>query len=445
MAPARLFHSPAESPALPSSRRLRPRAVLAILAGLALLAPPALAAAQGGPLRVATDEPKYTAIVMDARTGEVLYANRADHPRYPASVTKVMTMYLAFEQMAAGKLHESDTIVVSPHAAAQSPTKLGLRAGETISVENALHAMAVISANDMAVAMAEKIGGTESHFAQMMTAKAQQLGMMNTQFVNANGLPDTRQISTARDLAILSRAVLQNYPQYYGYFSQQEFTYHGRTTRNHNALLGRMPGLDGLKTGFTSAAGFNLAASAVRNGNRLIAVVMGGSSGPWRNANVENLLLTGFDIEQRRAQGERLAATQSYFENAPQPTLASYTARSAPEDGDPIDAVLTRSTARPAMMPVTTAMPAPPAARPTREARNWWVQIGKFKSRGQARTQVEDVSRRFARLFDDAEGSVASDGRLYRARFSGFSEDGARQVCATVRSAQIPCVAGGGA
>ena len=233
-------------------------------------------------------EPKGTAIVMDARTGEILYAERADSQRYPASVTKVMTMYLAFEALASGRLHLTDTVLVSPLAAAQPPTKLGLRAGETISVEDALHAMAVHSANDMAIAIAEKIGGTASRFSDMMTLKAQQLGMTNTRYVNPNGLPDSRQLSSAHDIAILARAVLRDYPQYYNFFSQEQFTYRGRTFVNTNHLLGKMPGVDGLKTGFTNAAGFNLAASAVRNNHRLIAVVMGSSSSPVRNASVEN-------------------------------------------------------------------------------------------------------------------------------------------------------------
>ena len=260
---------------------------------------------------------------MDAKTGEILYSERADSPRYPASVTKVMTFYLAFEALAAGRLRLNEEIVVSPLAAAQPATKLGLRAGETITVENALHAMAVHSANDMAVAISERVGGTESRFAALMTLKAQQLGMTNTRYVNANGLPDSRQITSAHDIAILTRAILRDYPQYYYFFGQQEFTYRGKTMVNTNHLLGKMPGVDGLKTGFTNAAGFNLDASAVRNGHRLIAVVMGSSSSSARNANVEGLLLTGFDIEERRDRGERLVMTQNMFSNRHGPGFAS--------------------------------------------------------------------------------------------------------------------------
>jgi D-alanyl-D-alanine carboxypeptidase len=423
------------------------RAAQAMAMALCLVAPSTAALAQMPYLRVSTGEPKNTAIVMDAQSGEVLYAERADSLRYPASVTKVMTLYLAFEALAAGRLHLTDQIVVSPLAAAQPATKLGLRAGDTISVEDAMHAMAVHSANDMAVAMAERIGGTESQFAALMTLKAQQLGMINTRYVNANGLPDNRQVTTARDMAVLTRAVLRDYPQYYRFFSTEQFTYRGKTYLNTNHLLGKMPGVDGLKTGFTNAAGFNLDASAVRNGNRLIAVVMGSSSSAARNANVEGLLLTGFDVLERRARGERLLVTQNLFEQAPPAYLASARTPAGQGEGDedPIDVVLTRNTARPVAMTVSnsmagavaTARTAPKLAKP--EARNWWVQVGEFRSHRQAKAQVEEVSRRFARLFDAAEGSVDEAGRTYRARFSGFNEQAARDVCSTVKSRGLPC------
>src|SRR6185503_14510889 len=247
-----------------------------------------------------------------------LYAKHADSPRYPASITKIMTLYLTFEALASGKLHPDDRVVVSPHAAAQSPTKLGVRAGDSVSVTEAMDGMATKSANDMAVAMAEKLGGTESRFAALMTLRAQELGMQNTHFVNASGLPDSRQISTARDIAILSRAVMRDYPQYYKLFSLQEFRFRGQTIANHNHLLGRMPGVDGLKTGFTNASGFNLAVSAVRDNRRLIGVVMGGSSTAARDNNAQDLLLTGFSVLERRARGEKITVAQNLFE--PEPT-----------------------------------------------------------------------------------------------------------------------------
>ncbi|HEY5107003.1 MAG TPA: D-alanyl-D-alanine carboxypeptidase [Caulobacteraceae bacterium] len=424
---------------------------------------PAAASAQSPYLRVAMDEPKYTAIVMDARTGEVLYEKRSDNLRYPASVTKIMTLYLTFQALASGRLHLNDLIEVSPLAAAQSPTKLGLRAGETITVNDAMHAMAVHSANDMAVAMAERIGGTEANFAAMMTIKARQLGMTNTRYVNANGLPDSRQITTARDLAILTRAVLRDYPQYYNFFSQEQFTYRGKTYFNTNHLLGKMPGVDGLKTGFTNAAGFNLAASAVRNGHRLIAVVMGGSSGAVRNANVENLLLTGFDVLERRDRGEKILVAQNLFEpgTVTEGRFGAPQAQENDESNDPIDVVLTRGAAGPQSMTVSSSMS---GARPMlmadlgrrnavspvtfhrpapREARNWWVQVGAFRSHREAKAQVESVSHRFGRIFDEAQATVDRGGRTYQARFSGLSESAAREACSSVRSQRIPCAAHG--
>jgi D-alanyl-D-alanine carboxypeptidase len=256
------------------ARRLFVSLGLAAATAFATIAPPAQAQIPYSQLR-SISQTKYAAIVVDAKSGEVLYAKRADSPRYPASITKVMTLYLTFEALAAGKLQLDDRVLMSPRAAAQSPTKLGVPAGQTISVSEAMQAMAIKSANDVAVAMAEKLGGTESRFAALMTLRARELGMDNTHFVNASGLPDSRQITSARDIAILSRAVMRDYPQYYRLFSQTSFTFRGQTMRNHNGLLHRMPGVDGLKTGFTNASGFNLAVSAVRDNRRLIAVVMG--------------------------------------------------------------------------------------------------------------------------------------------------------------------------
>ncbi len=435
-----------------SARRFAARALTAFMLVWAVASPPsALAHAHRRPHahvrtlfeNITGGEPKNTAIVMDARSGEILYSQRADSPRYPASVTKVMTMYLAFDALANGRLHLTDTVVVSPLAAAQPATKLGLRAGETISVQDALHAMAVHSANDMAVAIAEKIGGTSSRFADMMTLKAQQLGMTNTRYVNPNGLPDNRQVSTAHDIAILARAVLRDYPQYYNFFSQEEFTYRGRTMYNTNHLLGKMPGVDGLKTGFTNAAGFNLAASAMRNGHRLIAVVMGSSSGAVRNANVEGLLLTGFDLEDRRDRGEKLLATQTYFENGGAPLAGHVAASGRDADGDPIDVVLTRTTAQPGALNVASTMPntPTPARPPAHASRNWWVQVGEFRSRAAARSQLTAISRKFAGLLQSAEASVEGRHRDFRARFSGMTETAAKETCSAVRNHGMPCLA----
>ena len=275
------------------------------------------AAAQQPYSQLLQGEGRYAAIVVDANTGEVLYSRHADSPRYPASITKVMTLYLAFEAMQQGRLRVGDRVFISAHAASQSPTKLGLRPGQSISVADALSAIAVKSSNDIAVALAEHLGGSEGRFAALMTLRAQELGMTNTRFANASGLPDKRQLSSARDIAILSRSVMRDFPQYYSYFGQRQFTWNGRAMNNHNKLLASMPGVDGLKTGFTNASGYNLAASAVRGNRRLIAVVLGGRSGSSRDSHVEDLLETGFTVMSKRDRGERLTVAQNLFEPAP--------------------------------------------------------------------------------------------------------------------------------
>lgn len=292
------------------------KGLVAFLTSLLLaIGPAAPASAQG-----LFGQPRYSAIVVDAATGEVLYAKRADVQRFPASITKVMTLYLAFEAMATKRLSPNDTVIMSAHGASMIPSKLGLRPGEGVTLDTALQSIAVISANDMAVAVAERIAGSEDRFAQLMTLRAQELGMTNTHFANASGLPNPRNVSTARDIAILSRAVMRDYPQYYGYFGERAISFRGRTQANHNHLLQKMAGVDGLKTGYIGASGFNLAASAVRDGHRLITVVLGGSSTASRDENVESLTNAGFEVLHKRALGQRI-------------TLASI---AAPEDNGPI-------------------------------------------------------------------------------------------------------------
>ncbi len=248
--------------------------------------------------------PKYAAMLMNAQTGEVLYARQADAPRFPASITKVLTLYLAFEQLAKGTMRGDDAITISRHAAMQAPSKLGLKPGATIALKTAIDVIATKSANDIAVALAEHISGSESAFAAQMTATAKRLGMMRSQFVNATGLPDARQLTTARDIATLSRALVRDFPQFYKVFSQVAVDYEGHMIANHNHLLTTLPGVDGIKTGFTSAAGFTLAASKSENGTRLIAVVLGGPSRLARDGNVTNLLDTGFYVLGARTRGE---------------------------------------------------------------------------------------------------------------------------------------------
>ena len=235
-------------------------------------------------------QPAFAAIVVDANSGKTLYAQNENELRHPASITKVMTLYLLFEQLEKGKLALDSEIRISGHAHSQAPSKLGLDVGETIAVEDAIKAIVTKSANDIAVAVAEAVGGDEEHFADLMTRKARALGMSRTVYVNASGLPDNQQVTTARDLTVLGRAIQEHFPKYYHYFSTHNFNYAGASMRNHNHLLGRVEGMDGIKTGYTRASGFNLLTSVKRDGHRIVSVVLGGKSGGIRDRIMAGLI-----------------------------------------------------------------------------------------------------------------------------------------------------------
>ena len=292
----------------------------------------------------------FAAIVVDGNSGQTLYARDEDEPRHPASITKVMTLYLLFEQLERGRLSLDSQLRVSAHAAAQKPTKLGLRPGQSIIVEDAIKAVVTRSANDMAVAIAEAIGGDEEHFAELMTRKAHDLGMSRTRFVNASGLPDDAQITTARDLSILGRAVQERFPRYYRYFSTHAFYYAGQTILNHNHLMDRVEGMDGIKTGYTNASGFNLLTSVKRNGRYIVAVVMGGVSAASRDRTMAGL------IEDQIDNGATVRTASAIEENASPdlPARPRADARFAAPDLPP------RAQAQPAMQEIPR--PAPPAA-----------------------------------------------------------------------------------
>jgi D-alanyl-D-alanine carboxypeptidase/D-alanyl-D-alanine carboxypeptidase (penicillin-binding protein 5/6) len=254
--------------------------------------------------RAAVAAPRYAAILMDARNREVLYAQAADEQRHPASITKVMTLFLAFDALSDGKLRLNDRVVMSRHAASQRPSKLELAVGESLSVDQALRVIAVKSANDVAVALAERIAGSEPAFVTLMQRKARELGMHNTVYANASGLPNPTHVTTARDIALLSVAILRQHPEGYSYFSLRDATFGRQTFTNHNRLLGKVIGLDGIKTGYTVDAGFTLAASAMRSNRRLIAVVLGEPSIGVRNRDATNLLEAGFRVLADREAGQ---------------------------------------------------------------------------------------------------------------------------------------------
>jgi len=293
---------------------------LARLACLVLLAGLAAACSTTSTLTTVSvpqsDPSKHAAIVVDGNNGRVLYQSNAEARRHPASLTKMMTMYLTFEAMEAGRLSKSSEIPVSAYAASRPPTKIGFRPGQSIDVDSAIYALCTKSANDVAVALGETLGGTEERFAQMMTAKARQIGMRNTVFRNASGLPDDEQVTTARDMAVLGMALRKRFPQHFSYFSSRSFNFRGKTIRGHNDLLGRVEGVDGIKTGYIRASGFNIVTSVNTDGRKLVVVVMGGDTARSRNAEVEQF------IERYLPQASRSAtATNDVPVSMPAPAV----------------------------------------------------------------------------------------------------------------------------
>lgn len=358
-------------------------AVLGLLAALAVaIAPPAAA-------QIGSD--RYAAIVVEAGSGRVLFARDADAPRHPASLTKMMTAYMVFEAVRANRLRWSTPVVMSAHAAARPPSKLGLPAGSRITLEQALLAIITRSANDAAAAIAETLGGTEDNFARLMTLRARQLGMRDTVFRNASGLPDPAQITTARDMATLGLRLLADFPAEYRYFATESFSLRGRVHRNHNRLLASYDGADGIKTGFTRASGFNLVTSATRNGRRLVGVVLGGASAAERDQHMADLLDQGF--------------------------------------GEP----LRTASAAPPIRLVARAQAAAPA-------RDWAVQVGAFRDRGGALAAARAAVRRIGGGAAKVEQARLGNRTVWRAQVAALSEGQARQACTHRQRQRQDCV-----
>ncbi|MCA3565279.1 MAG: D-alanyl-D-alanine carboxypeptidase [Methylocystis sp.] len=327
--------------------------------------------------------PPYASIVVDVNTGRVLQAANPDAPRFPASVTKVMTLYLLFEQIERGKLRLDSALPVSSFAARQAPSKIGFDPGETIEVEEAIKALVTKSANDVAVVVAEAIGGDQDTFAAMMTRKARALGMSNTTFRNASGLPDPQQVTTARDLTILGRSIHDHFPKYWRYFQTRSFKYAGRSYRNHNRLLGRIEGVDGIKTGYTRASGFNLLTSA-RYGNRhVMAVVLGGRSGGIRDAQMAALVER--HIESASAGGR----------------TAPVIAQARPEEPVRVASAATTVPAAPAPAPVAAAPRQEPTPAQRAEAR-----LSATREAEPAKSAAADTDRR--QLDADVRRAIAA-------------------------------------
>jgi D-alanyl-D-alanine carboxypeptidase len=305
--------------------------------------------------------PPYAAIVLDAGSGKVLHADKADEIRHPASLTKIMTLYLLFEKLDAGKIKLDSQLPVSEHASAQAPTKLGLKPGQTIEVEDAIRGLVTKSANDAAVAIAEAIGGSEHDFAELMTSKAHAIGMSHTVYRNASGLPNDDQVTTARDQAALGRAIQDRFPRYYKYFATPSFTWQGETLRNHNHLLGHVEGLDGIKTGYTQASGFNLVASVRRDDRHIVSVVLGGTSAGARDARMRSLIEDY--IESASPQKNMVAGVAAAKETARREAAAhkeEARREEARKDEERLTAMIRSATATPTLEP----RPRPADTRP---------------------------------------------------------------------------------
>lgn len=306
---------------------------------------------------------KQASFVLDANTGSVLHEQFADAPRKPASLTKMMTLYLAFAEIEAGRLSYASKLVVSEKAAGVAPSKLELAAGEEIALIDAIKALITKSANDMAVAIAERVGGTEANFARLMTAKAHAIGMGSTRFVNASGLPDDRQLTTARDMVTLGLRLQEDFPEHYKLFSLKEFSFRGKVYRTHNTLMPRFPGMDGIKTGYTRASGFNLVSSVRADGKHLVAAVFGGTTAETRNAHMRSLLFHALDKAssvRTRPAGPVLVARAQPAERAAKQVGAAPSVSDWKTDARAVPAP------KPLRKPVlagTAARPSPPPAR----------------------------------------------------------------------------------
>ncbi len=355
--------------------------------------------------------PKYASIVMDAHSGNIIHAAQADELRYPASLTKMMTLYMMFEALETGRLKINQKLLVSKHAARQIPLKLHLKPGSTITVREAILALVTRSANDVASAVAEALGGTEAIFAEQMTKKAQKLGMTRTVFGNASGVPENQKLTTARDMAILARALYYHYPKYYRYFSTQSFYFRGRHYNNHNRLLGAVPGVDGIKTGFTNAAGRNLVTSCVRGGRRFFAVVMGGRSNQTRDQHMINLLNRAYDQAPRYKR----------------PTPIPYQ-RPADVQETPLPSII------PASLNTQTVIP-------NKKPPNYWaVQVGAFP-KAQTAHDVAKRVRSGMHSLKNTRVAIGNSNKLYQARLIGLTKAAASSTCKALKAKGLDCLA----
>lgn len=365
------------------------------------------------------------ALVANMDTGEILYQENANNPNYPASLTKIMTLYLTFDALKHDRLHLDDYLIVSQYAASASPVKLGLKAGSKIKVEDAIKALAVLSANDVARVLAENLkGGKEGNFASLMTRVAGEIGLTNTHFENSSGLPNDDQLSTARDIALLAMAVYQHYPEYWKYFGIKTWTYNGKTYTNGNRLLGTYPGCDGMKTGFTNKSKYSLVATAKREGTHLISVVLGAENKDIR-ANVSvKLLNKGFEMVGTGAAPIVKETTQTQTARTVKPVRSS--SNTSPKTFAGAYNTATGVVAR------KTSYSSQPVSVSSGGA---GVQFGAFSSRGSAQNQVSTVRN----IIGVSPTIESAPNGMYRVRVNGLSESSAQTIKNKAVNAGIDC------
>ena len=390
----------------------------------------------------------YSDLVIDANTGKILHETNADASRFPASLTKMMTLYVVFDMIERGRLKLSTELTISDYDAAAQPSKLGLESGEKITVENAIKALVTASANDVARAIAENLGGDEERFAKYMTWQAKKLGMRKTTFQNASGLPDPGQSTTARDYVTLSLRLYDDFPQYFKYFKTPVFAYGKARYRNHNGLLFNFQGSDGIKTGYTRASGFNLAASVHRSGKHVIGVIFGGRSAGERNARMRSLLTA--------------ALGKSSTERTRLPALVEMAAKVAkrPKPATPAEpgvdeqvAVVTKTgkdaigalIARTAPKGNAASANAPPEPADTPEAPGpFHIQIGAYQTEAEARARLGTVVGSAGKVLGGHDPLAVlysgSSQVWYRARFAGFERPQADQACLVLKAKHIDCI-----
>jgi len=365
---------------------------------------------------------RYAELVVDGDNGRVLAERNADARKYPASLTKIMTLYMVFEALEKGTLRLEQKLKTSRRAAGQPASKLGLKRGEIITVRQAIMALVTKSANDAATVVAEAIGGSEFKFALKMTRRARDLGMSRTTFRNASGLPNRRQLSTARDMARLALAIRRDFPQHFDYFSKTSFAYRGKVYHNHNNLIGSVQGVDGIKTGYIRASGFNLVASASRDEGRLVGVLFGGRSADSRDKRMRKLLANGFERLQR---GDEPGLPNQFVR--PRGRMDGYSHVPLPRQ-----------------KPIRTAAKTAENFDKSRFGVAWSVQIGAFNQAASARLHLRKLTGALPGLLSEANMSIDTieSGRAvsYRARVHGMNERQAHEMCSRIRNANFDCL-----